>query len=61
MRQYEGIELVKKEEKLIGRLKKYRDAVKLNKEENMILNQMCVELQYIENCRKGIVDGLYRK
>jgi hypothetical protein len=31
------------------------DAVKPNQEENMIFNQMCVELQYIEGCRKGIV------
>lgn len=66
MRQHEGIELVKKEEKLKGRLKKYHDAVKLYKEENMIVNQMCemtnvCRASIYRNYRKGIVDGLYQK
>ncbi len=60
MRQREGIELAKKEGKFKGRLKKYHKnhagmnyAVKLYKEGNMTVNQICLELHYIESYPKG--------
>lgn len=73
MRQREGIELAKKEGKFKGRLKKYHKnhagmnyAVKLYKEGDMTVNQICEitnvsRAHYIEGYRKGPVDELYQK
>lgn len=73
MRQCEGIELAKKEGKFKGRLKKYHKnhagmnyAVKLYKEGEMTVNQICeitnvLGPHYIESNRKGTFDEIYQK
>ncbi len=73
MRQREWIELAKKDGKFKGRLKKYHknhagmnSAVKLYKEGDMTVNQICEitnvsRTHYIESYRKRTVDQLYQK
>lgn len=72
MRQREGIELAKKEGKFKGRLKKYHKnhagmnyAVKLYKEGDMTVNQICeitnVSGPHYRKLSKGTDDELYQK